>query len=380
MKFINDAGLLSYNVRAVRISNYLSSLFKMAHLLTMSGLRREAIREVQTEIADMIHSYVEDMKSNGRYEELVLQVKQFKLATQIFDAFGETVDDFSIHDLFTTTDSDVDRQFRAAEVKLGNEGVGIVYGNKYMDDEHPNNFKIDVILFVADEECIKQLNHYAEERFHGLNDDYRRYIATINSDKIRRQYDSIVSDGDIVSKHNFRLPETIQVPHEVGGKEYRNHLFVSDTTGYAKMKLNTWETGVIEEEEKQKDFVCWIRNPSRGSWALCIPYEIDEETKPTFPDFIIVRKDDVLGYVIDILEPHNPEFKDNLGKAKGFAEYARQNPGVGRIQLIRMSKDVTGKNRFKRLDMSKSAIRDKVSHAMTNDELDHIFDVDGFFM
>lgn len=84
--------------------------------------------------------------------------------------------------------------------------------------------------------------------------------------------------------------------------------------------------------------------------------------------------------MIDILEPHNSEFKDNLGKAKGFAEYARQNPGVGRIQLIRMGKDTAGKNRFKRLDMSKSATRDKVSHAMTNDELDHIFDTEGFFM
>lgn len=109
-------------------------------------------------------------------------------------------------------------------------------------------------------------------------------------------------------------------------------------------------------------------------------YEIDGETKPTFPDFIMIRKDDILGYVIDILEPHNSEFKDNLRKARGFAEYARQNPGVGRIQLIRMSKDASGKNRFKRLDMSKSAVRDKVLQAMTNDELDHIFEKDGFFM
>ena len=178
---------------------------------------------------------------------------------------------------------------------------------------------------------------------------------------------------------NFRLPETIQIPHEDGGKEYSNHLFVSDNTGVATLKLNTWESGVIEEEEKRSDFVCWIRNPSRGSWALCIPYEMDGETKPAFPDFLVIRKDERLGYVIDILEPHNPDYKDNLGKAKGFAEYARQNPGVGRIQLIRMGKDPAGKNRFKRLDMSKSAIRDKVSHAMTNDELDHIFDTDGFF-
>ena len=379
MKFINDAGLLSYNVRALRINDYLKSLFRMAHLLSMSRLHREAIREVQNEIVQMIHDYVEDLKAKGKYDSLVQEVKQFKLATQIFDAFGETVDNYSVHDMFTTTDTDIERQFQIADTKLGREGIGMAYGNKYMDMGDLTAFKVDVILFVADEDCMNRLHKYAETRFHGLNDDYRRYIATIDSEKIRRDYDSIVSDGDVVSKHNFRLPETIQVPHEAGGKEYRNHLFVSDETGVAKMKLNTWEAGVIEEEEKNPDFVCWIRNPSRASWALCIPYEIDGETKPTYPDFIVVRKDNVLGYVIDILEPHNPDFKDNLGKAKGFAEYARQNPGVGRIQLIRISKDAAGKERFKRLDMYRTAIRDKVTHAVNTDELDHIFDTDGFF-
>lgn len=377
MKFINDAGLLSYNIRALRINDYLKSLYRMAHLLTMSKLHREAIREVQDEIVEMIHNYVEGLKTEGKYDDLVQQVKQFKLETQIFDAFGETVDNYSVHNLFTTTDSDIERQFRIADIKLGREGIGMAYGNKYMDMSDTTTFKVDVILFVADEECMNRLHSYAETRFHGLNDEYRRYIATIDSEKIRKDYDSIVSDGDSVSKHNFRLPETIQVPHEVGGREYRNHLFVSDITGVATMKLNTWEAGIIEEEEKREDFVCWIRNPSRGSWALCIPYEIDGEIKPTYPDFIIVRKDRVLGYVVDILEPHNPDFKDNLGKAKGFAEYARKNPGVGRIQLIRMSKDAAGKHKFKRLDMSKTAIRDKVSHAINTDELDHIFDTDG---
>ena len=380
MKFINDSGLLSYNVRSLRINNYLKSLYKMAHLLTMSRLRREAIREVQSEIADMIHTYVQDLKAKKKYEDLVLQVKQFKLATQIFDTFGETVDNYSVHDLFTTTDTDIDRQFRIADVKLGNEGIGMFYGNKYMDDADPSGFKVDVILFAADGECMIKLYQYAETRFHRMNDDYRRYFATITSEDIRRQYDRVVSDGDVVSKHNFRLPETIQVPHESGGKEYRDHLFVSEETGLAKLKLNPWESGVLKEEQGRKDFVCWIRNPSRGSWALCIPYEMDGETKPTYPDIIIVRTDKVLGYVIDILEPHNPAYKDNLGKAKGFAEYARQNPGVGRIQLIRMSEDAAKNKRFKRLDMSKSAIRDKVSHAMSNDELDHIFDTDGFFV
>lgn len=380
MKFINDYGLLTYDVRSVRISNYLASLYKMARLLTQTELCKTASKEVVADIVRMIHDHTEALKSAGKYDELADMVQQFKLSTQIFDVFGETVDNYSIHDLFTTTDTDIDRQFRLAETKLGNEGVANEYGRQYFDVDEPNAYKIDVIIFAADDECIKSLHTYAEAKFHNLNDTYRRYIARIDSDRFRRQYDSIVSDGDIVSKHNFRLPETIQVAHEDGGKEYSNHLFVNANTGTAVMKLNGWEEGVIAEEEKNPDFVCWLRNPSRKSWSLCIPYEMDNETKPAYPDFIIIRKDAISGYVIDILEPHNPEYVDNLGKAKGFAEYARQNPGVGRIQLIRMAKDISGKNRFKRLDMSMSSVRDKVSRVINNDELDHIFDTDGFFM
>lgn len=380
MKFINDYGLLTYDVRSVRISNYLASLYKMARLLTQTELCKTASKEVVADIVRMIHDHTETLKSAGRYDGLADMVQQFKLSTQIFDVFGETVDNYSIHDLFTTTDTDIDRQFRLAETKLGSEGVANEYGRQYFDVDAPNAYKIDVIIFAADDECIKNLHAYAETKFHSLNDNYRRYIARIDSDRFRRQYDSIVSDGDIVSKHNFRLPETIQVAHEDGGKEYSDHLFVNANTGTAVMKLNGWEEGVIAEEEKNPDFVCWLRNPPRKSWSLCIPYEMDNETKPAYPDFIIVRKDAISGYVIDILEPHNPEYIDNLGKAKGFAEYARQNPGVGRIQLIRMAKDISGKDRFKRLDMSMSAVRDKVSRAINNDELDHIFDTDGFFM
>ena len=97
-----------------------------------------------------------------------------------------------------------------------------------------------------------------------------------------------------------------------------------------------------------------------------------------YPDFLIIRKDE-MGFVIDILEPHDGTRTDNLGKAKGFAEYARQNPGVGRIQLIRMQRDSVGREKAFRLDMSKSSNRDKVSRCASNDELNHIFESDGFF-
>ena len=104
------------------------------------------------------------------------------------------------------------------------------------------------------------------------------------------------------------------------------------------------------------------------------------EYKPAYPDFMVIYKDSDKEYVVDILKPHDPTRIDNLGKARGFVEYARLNPGVGRFQLICMYKYAVGHNRFKRLDMAMSAVRDKVVRAMTNDELDHIFDIDGFFM
>ena len=376
VKAINDAGLLTYNVRKVPITDYLKSMYALARFLTQTRIDMDAKETVIKDITEMIRSYVAKLKRDGRYNDLVKQVMEFKLNAQVFDVYGRTINDFPLLDLLSTTDTDIERQFRLAETRLGNEGVGNAYATRYYDEEDVMDLKIQVILFAADADCMDELNDYAREKFHELNDANRRRTVTL-PEKFKKKYDDIVSDGDIVSKHNFRLPETIRVPHEMEGKLYSNHLFVDDS-GTALINLNGWEKKVIAEEEKREDFVCWLRNPSRGSWALCIPYEIDGEKKPTYPDFLIIRRDGP-DYVVDILEPHDPSRVDNLGKAKGFAEYARQNPGVGRIQLIRMKQDSLGNEKAFRLDMSKSSVRDKVSRCASNDELNHIFDSDGYF-
>lgn len=92
-----------------------------------------------------------------------------------------------------------------------------------------------------------------------------------------------------------------------------------------------------------------------------------------------MRSDPALDYVVDILEPHGNQYADNLPKAKALADYAKQEDRIGRIQLIHKSADAGGSNRFKRLDLTDSAVRDKVLRAVSNDELDHIFENDGAF-
>ena len=213
---------------------------------------------------------------------------QFKLNTQVFDVFGESVDNNEIHDFLSATDTDMDRQFRLADIKLGNEGIGVKYGREHKTADNPNGFKIDTIIFAADSNCITALNAYAKDRFHDMNDKYRRKTINLPT-KFKKKYNDIVSDGDLVSKHIFTLPETIYSEHSANGRIYSNHLFV-DNSGVARIALNSWEQGVLDEEATRLDFVCWFRNPPRKPWSLSIPYEKDGIPKPAYPDFFLLSE------------------------------------------------------------------------------------------
>lgn len=376
IKYINEQGLLTYLVRTARISSYLKSLLDLATLLAMFNICPSAGDKIREEVTDKIRAYTKNLRQRGEYHTLAEQVLSMKLSVKVFDVFGKTLDDGSSYSALMS-ESDLDRQLRIADAKLGSFGFPNAYGRRFYDENDPAAYKIDCILFAADDDCMAALGSYAEKTFHALNDQYRRLVVK-KSDQCKRQYYDIIADGDIVSKHSFSLPETISIRVDEGGKEYYDHLY-ADEDGCAKIKLNSWESGVLEEEAARPDFVCWLRNPSKARWALCIPYEIDGVTKPMYPDFLVIREDKELGYVIDVLEPHGADWKDNLGKAKGMAGYAENEPSIGRVQLIRQSKDPAGRSRFKRLDFSKGAVRDKVLKAINTDELDHIFEAEGFF-
>lgn len=243
------------------------------------------------------------MKSICRreYPSLTLQV------------FGESVDNYKEHDIISATDTDLDRQLRQAEAKLGSEGIAYSYGKKYADDEDINAYKIDVILFAADDDCMVKLKKYAKEKFNNLDDEYRVRVARLGTgyERFTKDYNSIVSNSDTVTKHSFALPETIG-GNDPEGNEYEKHLFVNDENGIFRAKLNTWEDGVLAEEMKRADFVCWLRKPPRKPWSLAVPYQYNNIPKPAFPDFVIVRDVPDVGYMMDILEPHRPDLDDNL--------------------------------------------------------------------
>ena len=375
--FINAKGYLNYYIRQDRINDYLKSLLDLANLLTHNAIYLGARDEVIDDVIGLIRSYVEELHRSGRYDTLAEQVLQFKLSVQVFDPFGEALHEHYFSDFTMMSETDLDRQVRNADAKLGRYGFPNIYGGRYYDENDPNAHKIDCVLFAADETCRAKLGEYAKEKLRTFSSKYRVAVAN-RSDDCKRQYRRIMMDSTEISEQIFAIPENIVVREDADGIAYENHLLASQETGIAKIKLNGWEAALIEEEAKRTDFVCWLRNQSRAAWALCLPYEINGETKSFYPDFLIVRSDPMVDYVVDILEPHGQQYTDNLPKAKALAEYAKKEDRLGRIQLIHKTSDAGG-SKFIRLDLTDIVVQDKVLRASNDDELKNIFTNYGHF-
>lgn len=380
LEFINSKGFLSFNVKDTRVNDYLVSLMDLSSLLTTSGIYQDANDEISADITAMIHEYAEGLRAGGQYTKLKNEIQQMKLSVQIYDIFGDEIKQGVGAELFIT-DTIIDKEASKADMALGKHNYVGAYINRYINEagEDARDCQIDCILFAANKECLEKLNSYAKKKFHTFNDQYRIY--TVNeSEDIKRRYNKIVAAGDKVSKTNLALPASLEIQPHPQGATYYKHLYVDEDTGVAKIKLNNWEEPTIREENDRPDFVCWVRNQSRAQWALKLPYKMNNKTFPMYPDFLIIRSDPKLKYVMDILEPHGPQYVDGLYKAKGMAEYARQEGRVGRIQMIREKKDIsTGKNRLLRLDFTKGEVQDEIEQAMSSEEFDHIFEKYGVY-
>jgi type III restriction enzyme len=114
--------------------------------------------------------------------------------------------------------------------------------------------------------------------------------------------------------------------------------------------------------------VGWLRNIDRKPWALCVPYEIDGEDRPMYPDFLIVRSD-ADNLVVDIVDPHTISLADAPAKAAGLAKFAAQHADkFGRIELI-----MVDGNTSKRLDLTDENMRNKVRGITLPNQLRQLF-------
>ena len=374
---INNAEILTYEVKNVAVNkNHVRSLFDMARLAVISGMDETctAVDNVKDSIVELIHKYIEELKQKRRYQALVDKALEFQLNTISFELYkgGKTYEAQQGPDLFSKTDAGLQHQYQQAEVLLCGEGIGQRYADRYENEEDENAWMYDVILYAADEHQRDIRMDYAKKEFNRLADIYRPKTKNLQ-ENYRIQYNNLVTLGSAVSKHLFHLPEAINVDLDNEGEICTDHLFVN-AVGTAIFNLKGWEPITLAEERKHPDFVCWLRNQERKPWALCIPYEYGNETHRMYPDFLIVRKNSSGCYEFGLLEPHRDDKKDNLAKAKGLVNYARECPNVDRVQMLRKKG-----NRMLRLELTSRAVQEKVHACITESDFDKVFTAEGFF-
>lgn len=370
LDFINHQGYKNYFVRKVKVNDYLKSLFKLARLITTKGIDLQVWNNEKETAATQIKNYIESLKAAGNYDSSVKKVMEFRMRQNVFDSFGDSVDNHISQSLFSTTDSDIDRQLTLSESQLGSEGISYTYGQLYGDPDDDMVFKLDVIIYAGQTANREALQEWAKGEFHRLKTTYRMKFVNA-APNIREEYERIVKDGDAVSEYPLNLPSTVELKKDQDGLIYTDHLF-ADAEGKAQFKLNTWEQPVLQAEQANPEFVCWLRNLDRKPWSLTIPYISNNDEKPMYPDFLVVRRSGN-DLIVDVLEPHNQSLEDNLAKAKGLAKYAAAEQKMGRIQLIRVTDGIGGTKHLHRLDLTDSEVRDKVLHCNSNDELTSIF-------
>jgi len=238
--FINKMAFITYEIKPFKMTEYLPSLISLASLIKNTGLDAYAFHSIQQDGIKMIEEYIAGLKERGEYDSLASEVKKLNLSWKVFDAFGKAVNEDKEYIYYTSSDEDIDRKFRIAEKILGGFGLGTAYGTAYFNFNNVTEYMVHVILFAADKDRVDRLHLYAKKKFDELSDKFRLQFAHMASDKYRKQYDAIISNGNEVSAHSFHLPEQIRPIVDPDGEKYYNHFFVNENTGYAKIKLDSW--------------------------------------------------------------------------------------------------------------------------------------------
>ena len=363
--------LITYRIDSARKQTPLKLLIQISRALTMDGIDLEAQKTIKNAVLTKMDEEVKWIKESGKFDTLSASITGFGLGTLIFE-YGDNAFTFDeATQTMNVSEFDISRHFEQSGKLLG-EGLHKEYWIRHSTRDHID-VKKDIIVLTNDTDAMERINAFAEKEFIALYENNKRAISRL-SEARKNIYERLTNASVQPISIPWALPNSIDFYLPENSVTFEQHLYCNED-GRFKTTLNTWESGVLDEE-LNNGAICWLRNIDRKKWSLEIPYEVNGITTSMFPDLVVVRAD-TDGYIFDILEPHDPSRKDNYPKAVGLAKFAEKHwDKFGRIQLIRQKRGVDGREHFYRLDMEKTTIRNKVRGITSNEELDRIFDED----
>jgi type III restriction enzyme len=358
--------LPTYAVSRIPKMSEVKRALRLAGLLMHEGLNQDAdeemreiflkkLKELRDQYAKTIAEWGSVLREGGEIE-----VESLRVVT------GSMSIDGAIASKLTLSVENIEQLFDAAgRLLAAGEGLHRTYWKRFHDQENPNQAKLELIAIMRQSETVPTLEKFARVQFDAWWNKHKAEIKKLSA-SVRVRFNALIQSSGKAAPQDWELPD--QIVEKKEGSALDKHLFCdADGKFFADMS-NTWESGLLADEMKKNDFVCWLRNMDRRDWALCVPYEMGGVTKPFFPDFAVVRKAGK-GFVVDILEPHNDSYVDALPKAIGLAKFAEEHgEEFGRFIFARK----VGNN-WQYADMSDKETRDKTLKMQPGSEIGGLF-------
>jgi len=357
--------LPTYAISRIPKMSEVKRALRLAGLLMHEGLNQDAdeeireiflkkLKELRDKYANTIAKWGTALREGGEIEVESLRVVTGSMSIDSSTATKLTLSAENIEQLFDA----------AGRLLAAGEGLHRTYWKRFHDQEDPNQAKLELIAIMRQSETVPALEKFAREQFSAWWNKHKTEIKKLSA-SVRVRFNALIQSSGKAAAQDWELPE--QIVEKKEGSALDKHLFC-DAAGKFFADLNTWEAGLLADEMKKNDLVCWLRNMDRRDWAFCVPYEMGGVTKPFFPDFAIVRKIG-RGFVVDILEPHNDSYVDALPKAIGLAKFAEEHGGeFGRFIFARK----VGNN-WQYADMSDKGTREKTLKMQPGSDIGRLF-------
>ena len=262
------------------------------------------------------------------------------------------------------TPENIDDLFERCGRILGiGEGLHKEFWKKAYDEADPLRAKLELHEVLSDERTRAALEQTGDRIFDALYKRNKRKIERLSS-SAQEEYNRLIGATKAPVEVMRTLPPEIAIRKDDG--TWNHHLY-ADARGEFRVKLNTWEKAVLDEELKRPGFVGWLRNVDRKEWSIAVPYD-DRGVKPFYPDFVIIRREGG-EFVADLIDPHNSKLDDTWAKAKGLAAYAdKHGQSFGRLEIV-----IVENNVLKRMDVNDPAVRKKARRFQSNNDIDPLF-------
>lgn len=366
--------LPTYTRPAKAHRNQVARMSQFTHLLAVTKIDETAPDTGRDHIVKTMDR--EKNRLGDWFTDEVAQLGTLDYERRYVTTFNTGKDDIVSEEARDVSARNIDDLYRKARRAFGDAAADWYWNhlqNKQEDageEPDPRAAKITVAALSHDAAAVKAVQDAAADLIATLKTKHNSKITQLDAEDRDKVYAIYKQSHDPV-QIELTLPSEIKVAAADDVTWHDKHLYVGKDDEFPT-KVNDWEQAVLDD--RLPDCVAWYRNPTAGARAVAVPYEVGDEKRTMYPDFVFLRDTDD-GTVADIIDPHDPSRSDCGPKWYGLAKYAEEHARhVGQVLAVIRSKD---DDNMKSLDLRNPNVRDALKDAATEQEIRKVFEDHG---